>query len=132
MASKDKDHLEVIEGANGYFRLQWWLPEEDDYGAIVGEAGSEPTKDNETDLEWYTAEIVCFRLHKANPDSDTFGLDSRGFFWTSKSGVSKVLSQINVETRGALQSKSTTQEGWPEWALTAKTNGWRPPKGWKP
>ena len=125
------DRLEVTDGPQGYY-LRWWLPEEDDYGATVGESGTEPTRTKDIDIEWYTAEVVCFRCLKATPDSDTFGLDKQGFWWTSKSKANKVLAQIRAETKVALQAKGESGAEWPEWAITAKANGWKPPKGWKP
>lgn len=131
MAENDQDVLVVVEVGSEY-RLQWWLPEDEDYGATVGEGGKAPTKGKNTDIEWYTAEVVCFRLYKATPDSDTFGLDGRGFWWSSKTGATKVLTQIRAETRIALQAKGESKEEWPDWAITAKAAGWKPPKGWKP
>ena len=131
MSAKDQDVLEVVD--TGFeFRLQWWIPENEDYGATVGESGKEPVKDADTDLEWYTAEMVAFKLYRAKPDSDTFGLDKKGFRWASKSAATKVLAQIKAETRAALQSNKGSEKGWPEWATTALSNGWKPPKGWKP
>lgn len=132
MAKKNQDCLEVFDDFRGNYRLHWWLPEEEDYGAVVGEGGEVPTRDKSTDIEWYTAEVVCFQLHKATPDSDTFGLDSTGFWWSSKSRASSALAQIRSETRVALQAKGGSEASWPEWAVTAKVNGWKPPKGWKP
>lgn len=109
MPKKGKDRLEVVDDFRGYYRLQWWLPDEQDYGATVGENGKLPTKDKDTDIEWYTAEVVCFRLHRATPDSDTFGLDDRGFWWSSKARAAKVLTQIRAETKVALQAKGSQQ-----------------------
>jgi hypothetical protein len=131
--TKTKDTLEVVEDRE--YRIKWWLSNDQDYGASVGEGGKLPTKTKSADLEyleWYTAEMVCFRLYKANPDSDTFGLDSQGFWWSSKSAATKVLSQIRSETKVALQVKGSSESDWPEWAVTAKANGWEPPNGWKP
>lgn len=134
MTEKDQDRLEVVEDLQGYYRIQWWLPEEEDYGATVGENGKAPTKSQSTDIEWYTAEAVCFRLHKAITDdgSDTFGLDSRGFWWSTKPKAAKVLTQILAETKVALSKGGCAESTWPEWAITAKAAGWKPPKGWKP
>lgn len=131
MAAKNQDVLEVVEDDPGY-RIQWWIPENEDYGAMIGELGKEPDKAEETDLEWYTAEMVVFKLYRAQPDSDTFGLDARGFWFASKSGATRVLSQIKVETRAILQGEKGSEKSWPEWAVTAKANGWKPPKNWKP
>lgn len=125
-----KDTLELVEDRD--YRLKWWLPEDQDYGATVGEDGRCPKKDKDTDIEWYTAEVVCFRLLKAHPDSDTFGLDSHGFWWSSKTAAAKVLRQIRSETKVALQVNGGAEAKWPEWAITAKANGWKPPKNWKP
>ena len=128
------DFLEVVEFNTDEYRLRWWLPEDDDYGAVVGEGGRLPTKKCKTieDIESYTAEAVAFRLLKAKPDSDVFGLDSQGFWWATKPAAASVLRQISSETQTAIKFASESKEGWPEWAVTALNAGWKPPKGWKP
>lgn len=130
MAAKDQDVLEVVEDGPG-FRIQWWIQENEDYGAIVGEGGKEPTKEKDTDLEWYTAEMAVFKLYREKPDSDTFGLDRYGFWWSSKSAANKVVAAIKVETKAVLKAVGESTEGWPEWAVIARDNGWKPPRGWK-
>jgi hypothetical protein len=129
MAKQGRDSLKVVESDDEY-RLKWWISEDEDYGATVGERGELPTEDS--DIEWYTAEVVCFRLYKANQDSDTFGLDYQGFWWSSKVRATKVLTQIHAETQVALSTGKGAENPWPDWAITAKAAGWKPPKGWKP
>lgn len=119
-----KDHLEIISDHRGY-RLQWFCVEESDYGAVVGEGFKAPTKNS--DLEWYTAEIVCYRALKADHDHEVFGRDAKGFWWDSRAAVTAALRQIKAETKAAL-----SEAPWPEWAIKAKAAGWKPPKGWKP
>lgn len=133
MTKADQDYLEVVEEDRDVYRLRWWLPEVDDYGATVGENGKAPSpRKKGDDIEWYTAEVVCFKLFKVLPDSNTFGLDSNGFWWASKALANKVLSQIRAETKVSLQANGESRAEWPEWAITAKANGWKPPKGWTP
>jgi hypothetical protein len=129
---KDPDILEVVEEDEHEYRLKWWIPENGDYGATVGESGTKPVKEKDTDIEWYTAEIVAHRLLKAKPDSDVFGLDKCGFWWSSKSAAATVLRQIRNETQLALRLEKESKDEWPEWAVTAAAAGWKPPKVWKP
>lgn len=99
------------------YRLRWYFPDEDDWGMTLGE----DLKDIK-DAEWdHKAASLAV---KAMSDVE---LDSEGFWWDSKSraqGALRVAKQ-------SIKSKSDVKP-WPEWALKALEQGWRPPKKWSP
>lgn len=115
-----RDHLCVTEEGNYCFYLAWYLADEQDFGARVGEGPVDYTKEpdranNPDEWECWTAN----RIAREDPDHEK---DAIGFFWDSKSGAQRVLTKI----KAAFKAKRPLAD-WEKKALDA---GWRPPKGW--
>ena len=118
-----KDRLVVVrlpDGLSGY-QLTWWIADEGDYGALVGQWNSPITPELlSEDVEFYTAELVAGQDPSAVRDVD-------GFSWRTKKDAVACKKLILSRTRAARAAKP-----WPLWAVTAHAAGWMPPKGWMP
>jgi hypothetical protein len=102
------NYLTLIEGSRG-FNLAWFIPEIDDIGAVVGE--------DDRDLSW--EENAIRKAIKSLADDE--------FSFSNSARAKKALALANE----ALWLAASGQT-WPEWALTAKAQGWTPPDGWTP
>lgn len=97
------------------FYIAWWLVDEEDFGQYVGEV--EPLEPKDKD-EWE----VKVAYDAVKPLAS--GTDIRGFYFKTKRQVAHALLAAN---------RALNQDvPWPEWAIKAKAEGWKPPKGWKP
>lgn len=126
-----KDHLVVAYVPDSYseFQLVWYNAEEGEHGASIGEYDGDVSDCTDDDDRLFRlAERVVQRL------ADEWGADavyrsSSRIAWqfSSKSKATEALRQIKAEWK-ALQAATP----WPEWAVEAVRNGWKPPKGWTP
>ena len=113
--------LQVVDDGEYHWRLQWFFPDDDDIGAILGDelyTEEQLNKNKSEDREHILATITASR---------TVGVehDRNGFAWQSKKDATNALRAI----KAAMKSD---QPPWPEWAVKAKAEGWTPPKNWKP
>lgn len=113
----------VIVDSDYVYRIQWSFDDDDDYGATLGERrynDSDAQTCKPEDWEHVVATIVAGRSSGVRRDG------SAGYSWDSRSEASAALKAIKI----ALKAKAG--KPWPSWALTAKAEGWSPPKGWTP
>lgn len=117
-----KDKIVLDADRDGYF-LVWFLAEEGDMGATLGE-------------DTYTADD----LKKAKPADwahikatitagQTTGVVRRGhngYRWESAADAKRARSAVTAVL------KDTSSKPWPTWAVEARAAGWKPPKNWKP
>lgn len=47
-------------------------------------------------------------------------------------GLARGLLILSRAATKQAQSEEDADRPWPEWAETARANGWKPPKGWRP
>lgn len=120
------EKLVVVDDRWSQYRIQWEL--EEDMGAVLGEGEYRPAQ-------------IEKKLAKAKTDEDREHLaaclaaahskgvehDSTGFFWESKSAATAALRLARAQIKACRDNKP-----WPDWALQAHAEGWRPPRGWKP
>lgn len=114
-----KDHLVIDDFRDYQYRIVWFLEEEQEYGAYVGEGSirlAEPDRAKEPD-EWevWTAYRIAW-------EDENHNQDEIGFYWESKSKAQRVLAKI----KAAFKAKRPLAD-WEKKALDA---GWTPPKGW--
>ena len=123
------DKLVVVD-SGVFYRIQWELDDGDDMGAFLGQEKQSPPEDfykaTSMDRDYWAAERAGFQVIQEG-DPDTRGHDSTGFWWESKAQATKALTKVK-----ALMASALSSVPWPEWAITAQANGWKPPKGWKP
>jgi len=113
-----KDKLIVVESDHGYkYRIQWYLVEEDDIGATLGEEPISKSPSKSEDWENWKANTIAASRH---PEKVL-----EGFYWNSRSDATAILREIN------LAFKVKEDKPFPEWAQQALKAGWKPPKGWK-
>lgn len=126
------DKLDIWEDRYLY-RIAWFLEEEDDMGAVLGQGKERFTEaqlaraTHEND-EWehMKATMTIQQMTMATDNQPGVELDGTGYFWESLSEARKALKMV----RAALKDKSN--KPWPEWAMKAKAAGWKAPKNWKP
>lgn len=106
-----KDRLIITEHPFGY-SISWYLGGMDGVGASLGE-GDLPTEDSPDDHCVATRAVAAL-----DPERDEFG-----FYWETRNKAKAALAAA----KGAIANKP-----WPWWAVRAKMDGWRPPKGWRP
>jgi len=130
-----KDELQIVEDRNGSYQIQWYISNEDDMGAVLGE-------DCGCDPQPLLLQMACSldRGEAASEDAEHFAAtvgaashpltemgDGFGFHWPSKSAAQQALRLANLRIK---EAKSKIP--WPQWARDAVANGWKPPKGWTP
>lgn len=118
-----KDKLVVEPIRNGY-AIGWFLVEDGELGAMLGESISGLTvPSQDEDRDWWASETAA-RALVPKPERD----DNHGcFIWGTEGAAKKALREIKARMASLLGDKP-----WPEWALKAKAAGWSPPQGWKP
>lgn len=122
-----RDRL-VINEIRGAYYLTWFIVDEDDYGATLGDV--EYTREALQKAEagiMKDPELVEMIVLSMMAKELSDGRSADGYYWDSLSGVKKALAAIK-----ARQKTLTDSRPWPDWALTAVKNGWKAPKGWKP
>lgn len=105
-----------------YYRISWYDAEEGDYGATLGEetyTERQLAKAKPEDWEHIAAVVTAGK-------SKGVQRDSYGYYWESRSDAAQALREIKV----VLKLKSG--KPWPDWAVKAKSAGWKPPKNWTP
>lgn len=119
--------LDVTDFDKSGYRLTWYFPDIDDYGACLGET-SFTQKDLTAALEADdgTTDKVGDRLHvlanlTVQQMKPKVSKDSSGFTWESESAARRALKIVNTALEGG--------KSWPQWAIAAKDAGWKPPEG---
>lgn len=111
-----------IDDDRSYYRITWYLPDEGDHGATLGEsrytrAHLERAKCDD-DWEHIAATIAVSEAPGVQRDRD-------GYYWESRKDAVAALRTANTVLKNR-------KKPWPEWALQAQAAGWKAPKGWKP
>ncbi len=118
----DGSYLTIDERAEGFY-LAWYLPEDGDFGAYVGdrdlsaEKGSTPEDQKEV-----------WEVNTANDAAKPFSCGKHpayGFEFKTMTQAKRAFTAANT----ALHEGGAPL---PEWAVLARAAGWTPPKGWKP
>ena len=118
--SKDKLVIEQSRNREWLWRIYWYLAEEQELGACVGEGDpeywmSDNAPSNREEWEyWASAKAI----HSLGAERD-----NEGFFFDSRSAANAALK---VAKEALKQDRPL-----PEWAQKALAEGWKPPKGWK-
>jgi hypothetical protein len=124
-----KDRIDLVHNYydNERPRLAWYLADEDgEMGAVLGDV---------THGEWTLARVA----QQATSDAWEFGMaeytagrtegmkrDRLGYYWDTVTQARKALKVVRAALKRGFQAP------WPSWATIAQSNGWTPPKGWKP
>lgn len=118
-------HLVIREDCRGYrYRLVWHFPDEGEDGGILGEGGKAPKRlERSRNYE----QRATFALDRAIDALEVTERDDCGFWFESQSAARRALAVANAVIKSVASSTP-----WPEWAIKAKAEGWRAPKGWKP
>lgn len=120
--SKARLVVDDSHARNWRYRLTWYLPDDGDMGASVGD---HVYKDG--DLKTLGPEDVdCAIAYFAAKKTDGVERDHNGFFWESKAMASNALRVVKAAIAAGVERPM------PEWAATAIAAGFKPPKGWKP
>lgn len=116
-----KDRLTATSDYYGQWRLAWYLSEDDDFGACLGDDGVPDRRpEPRGDYEHYLATWVAARTRGVQQDSD-------GLYWESKTQAQAALRAVNAGLKAARDARPL-----PDWAREALAAGWRAPKGWQP
>lgn len=122
-----KDKLIVAE-VHGVYVIGWFLAEEGELGAYLGDDVSTLEDVNKAAPEDHEAVLAQYLAHKLWDSTVQRGSSfGKHFFWETESQAKKALREIRANMEAFASKKP-----WPEWALKAKEAGWKPPKGWKP
>lgn len=113
-----KDHLTIADLGDGVYHIAWYLVEDQDFGAYVGETDrygeDEPNRSKEPE-NW-----ECWMADKVAAE-DPYHLDDHiGFYWESASAAKKVITRINAAFKGERPLEA--------WEIKALDAGWKPPK----
>lgn len=134
-----KDKLIIVEDHHGNYQIQWYLAEEQDTGATLGDEccrASEPLlliwgraldrgEVKDEDLEHCAATVgAASQKHTEMYPVNT--IDS-GFYWEHRSDAQQALALAKLRIKEAREKTP-----WPQWARDAVAHGWKAPKGWKP
>lgn len=118
----------IITDDERFFRLTWFFPDEEDVGGNVGDGPvvtaanlNQLAKKNREDWE---ADAASFCAQQ----TDGVCRDDRGLFWETRSQAAAALRAC----KKAIADGPPEGHPWPEWATKAASEGWKPPKGWKP
>ncbi len=120
--SEDGSYL-VIDIQDGAHRLAWYLPEEADVGAYVGErqlndAPGETDEERKARWEIMTADAAAKPFSCGVSSSYGYEFETR--------------KQAQLALLAANESLLNGGAPMPQWATAALAAGWKPPKGWKP
>lgn len=114
-----KDKLVIEESRSPYgFRIWWYLADEQEMGACIGEGKMWEQKKAPAHPEEWEAWTVETAIKSLDPS-----FDCQGFYFET---ITEARSALKV-AKEALKQKRPL----PEWAKTALKHGWKPPKGWK-
>jgi len=120
--SDDGSYLGIDE-QDGAWRVAWYLPEDEDFGAYVGDRDvSEYTggSDEKKKARWeiMTADAAAKPFADGRKDMYGYRFDSE--------------KQARLAMLAANTSLLNSGAPMPDWAVKATAAGWKPPKGWKP
>lgn len=116
------DTLVIDDHDRTGYRIKWFLEEEADLGAVLGETLYTSTalaKAKTDDWDHIAATIAVGATEGVEHDRD-------GYYWESRKHAQAALRAA----KAVLKDKS--RKPWPEWAVKAKAAGWKAPKGWAP
>ncbi len=119
-----KDKIVFDEMAYEKYRnkLIWFLPEDDDFGAVIGDdlyTEQELASAKSDDRPHMIATITAGKTADVERDLN-------GYHWPTKAKAEAALRAINAAL------KNDTGAPMPDWAVKASAAGWKAPKGWKP
>lgn len=118
-----KDRLVIDCDYHGDHRIVWFLSDVQDLGAVLGEntyAPSDLKRAKPDDRDHIAATIAASQTAAVQQDS-------KGYFWPSRRDANVALRECNAAIIAA-----KADAPWPQWAIKAKTAGWKAPKGWTP
>ena len=113
----------IIESERIGYQIVWFLEEESDTGARLGESTyseRDLAKAKPEDWDHITATITASKTVGVQRDGHN------GYYWESRKDAAAALKAIKF----ALKDKGA--KPWPEWAVKATAEGWKAPKGWTP
>jgi hypothetical protein len=110
-----KDRLMVVDDRSVY-RIQWYLAEEGDMGATLGEGTVPKVATSPPGSDDWQHEIASI----AAGASDGVSRDCRGFFWETRAAASSALKA----TKAAMKNQPLA-----DWESKALAAGWKPPRG---
>lgn len=87
-------------------------------------------REYEADLEYLAVELAAAEYAEQNPDSIRFSHHVYGFVADTKSDMARFKRVCNTALKAERAKRRDVP--WPEWAIKATAEGWKPPKGWKP
>lgn len=135
--AKDRPVVVEVPGQCGEaWHIIWFLADEGDYGATIGEyttvkeyrdmlRGGPPADPDEHDFYYVT--VAADRVLGQEALAGRVEHTRDGYVFSSKSAAVRALREINAVVK-ALRS----ERPWPKWAITAVENGWTAPKNWRP
>jgi hypothetical protein len=114
-----KDRLVLVDKAY-HFSIKWYLAEEHDFGATLGEDSRPPSSKppaDRGDWEHWAANKALWEM-QPRPRRN-----KEGFYWDTRAEAMRALAVV----------KEVMKQGrpMPEWAQKALAEGWKPPKGWR-
>lgn len=112
--------LDLEEHSYYGYKIAWWDEPNDIVGDLtVGEKLPVSEGDEAEEHNYITDKLA----ERCPPDHVGDGT----FYWESKSSATKALRAAR-----ALQKQWKNRDRpWPEWAIKASSEGWKPPKGWR-
>ncbi len=122
------DRLVVFERRDLY-RIGYYLEDEEDIGAVLGEDLNIDIPEQDPGLDWGLNSDWDYKIAVKTilslPDIEK---DNQGFYWETRNQAQKILKLIKI----ALKNYQDSKKDLPDWAKKAIAAGWKPPKGWKP
>lgn len=114
-----------VDLENACYRIVWFLAETGEFGAIIGEGRGRHYTQRDLDRAKPDERphiVACLTAGK----SDGATRDRSGYRWEERRKAAAALRMINIAI------KTDGGAPWPDWAIRAKAEGWKAPKGWKP
>lgn len=111
---------------DGRHRLAYYDSVEGEFGLVLGQlhpVSADPPEDP-GDFEVWLAETTI-----GDGKFPGTHLDRNGWYWPSNTAASNVLRAIKEAIK---YHRSNNKTSLPDWALKALSEGWKPPKKWKP
>lgn len=112
-----RDRL-VVNEERGVYQIAWFLAEEQDIGAALGECGTKPEAPTN---EHEAAEAAVWGM------ADGSAVTRSGLYWETSSGARAALAVAK-----AAVAQFNSKKPWPEWTKHALAAGWKAPRGWTP
>lgn len=123
------DKLVIDDWSSAHWRIAWFLEEDADTGAHLGE-----TVFTKADLkkEKHPESRDHIAASLAAARSAGVELFEGAYCWRSKRDVQQALRECNAAIKADRAVRKGTTKTWPDWAIKAKAAGWKPPKKWQP